>query len=85
MCVAKSRLNAIQNDFWLNYAEVWSKTLVSAIVYTGLQSDEASGKKKWNTIISQLLIFSKFLQLYIEIYLQYGIGVKFNGILSSLQ
>lgn len=84
MCVTKSRLNAIQNDFWLNYAEVWSKTVVYVVVYTGLQSDEASGKKQWNTIILQLLIFSKFLQLYVEIYLQYGIGIKFNDTLSSL-
>lgn len=47
----KSRLNAIQNDFWLNYAEVWSKPVVYAIIHIGLQSDEAGGKKQWNSII----------------------------------
>lgn len=49
--MAKSRLNAIQNDFWLNYAEAWSKPVVYAIIHIGLQSDEAGGKKQWNSII----------------------------------
>lgn len=34
--MAKSRINAIQNDFWFSYAKEWSQPVFYAIIYNRL-------------------------------------------------